>query len=252
MRIKELTRLSSTPIPKALMAGLAFILGILAYGLVLLHRDQEAFLVWIREDGLVEWLTFAELLIMAIYSCIVSRVFSRSEQGRPPRRLWLSLGLLFLFGAMEEISWGQRILGIESPQWFLRHNRQGETNLHNLLVFGVNINKLVFGKILAVLIGIYLLAVPLAYRLGQTFRDFITRWGVPIAQNYQILLGIIVVLVVEPHLRIAEKAGELRELCICFVFLLILLHPYNHEIFPLKAGAFWGWKAPFGESKARE
>jgi len=252
MRIKELARLSSTPIPKALVAGLAIVLGILVYGLVLLHKDQEAFLVWIREDGLVEWLTVVVLLIMSAFSGIMSYAFGRSQPGSGAKTVWLLLAFLCFFGAMEEISWGQRILGIESPQWFLRHNRQGETNLHNLLVFGVNINKLVFGKILAVLIGIYLLAVPLAYRLGQTFRDFITRWGVPIAQNYQILLGIIVVLVVEPHLRIAEKAGELRELCMCFVFLLILLHPYNHEIFPLKAGAFWGWKAPFGESKARE
>lgn len=234
MRIKELTRLSSTPIPKALMAGLAFILGILVYGLVLLHRDQEAFLVWIREDGLVEWLTFAELLIMAIYSCIVSRVFSRSEQGRAPRRLWLFLGLLFLFGAMEEISWGQRILGIESPEWFLKHNAQGEINVHNLLICGVKLNKLVFGKILSVLIGIYLLVVPLLYRLGEGFKDFADNWRIPIAQNYQVFLCLIVVLLVQPHLRLVAKAGELRELCVCFVFLLILLHPYNHDLFPLK------------------
>jgi hypothetical protein len=247
LRIKELAQLSSTPIPKAVVAGVAIVLGILIYGLVLLHKDQEAFLVWIREDGLVEWLTVVVLLIMSAFSIIMSYAFGRSKPGSAPKTVWLFLAFLFFFGAMEEISWGQRILGIESPEWFLKHNRQGETNLHNLLVFGVNINKLVFGKILAILIGIYLLAVPLAYRLSQKFRDFITRWGIPIAQNYQILLGIIVVLLVEPHLRIAEKAGELRELCICFVFLLVLVHPYNHEIFPLKAGAFWGWNVRSGE-----
>jgi hypothetical protein len=246
MRIKDLARLSSTPIPKALVGGLAIVLGILVYGLVLLHRDQEAFLVWIREDGLVEWLTVVVLLIMSVFSFIMSYHFGRWRPASGARRVWLFLGFLFLFGAMEEISWGQRILGIESPEWFLEHNRQGETNLHNLVIFGVNINKLVFGKILAILIGTYLLAVPLAYRLSQRFRDFITRWGIPIAQNYQILIGIIVVLLVEPHLRIAGKAGELRELCMCFVFLLVLLHPYNHETFPFKGLAFWGWKVPSG------
>ena len=56
----DLSRLSSTPMPKAVVAGVAIVLGILVYGLVLLHKDQEAFLVWIQEDGLVEWLTVQE------------------------------------------------------------------------------------------------------------------------------------------------------------------------------------------------
>ena len=121
MRIKELAQLSSTPMPKALIAGFAVCLGLLIYGLLLLHRDQEAFLVWIREDGLVEWLTFVELLIMSAFSFLISFTFNRSEPGSAVKRVWLFLGFLFLFGAMEEISWGQRILGIESPEWFLKH-----------------------------------------------------------------------------------------------------------------------------------
>ena len=230
MRIKELIQLSSTPIPKALMAGLAFILGIFVYGLVLLHQDQEAFLVWIREDGLVEWLTFVELLIMSAYSFIVVHAFRRSEPGSPAKRVWLFLGFLFLFGAIEEISWGQRVFGIESPVWFLKHNKQGEINVHNLLIYGVKINKLVFGKILAILIGIYLLVVPLLYRFKERFKDFIDRWRIPIAQNYQILLYVIVIILVQFHLSIAKKTGELLELSSCFFFLLILMHPYNQEL----------------------
>lgn len=229
MRIKELIQLSSTPIPKALMAGLAFILGIFVYGLVLLHQDQEAFLVWIREDGLVEWLTFGELLIMSAYSLTIAHAFSRSEQGIPAMRVWLFFGLVFLFGAMEEISWGQRVFGIESPEWFLKHNKQGEINVHNLLVYGVNINKVVFGKILAILIGIYLFAVPLLYRFNERVKDFIDRRGIPVAQNYQILLCVIVIIVVQLHLTLSKKAGELLELSNCFFFLLILVHPYNGE-----------------------
>ena len=238
MRIKELARLSSTPIPKALVAGLAIVLGILVYGLVLLHKDQEAFLVWIREDGLVEWLTVVVLLIMSAFSGIMSYAFGRSQPGSGAKTVWLLLAFLCFFGAMEEISWGQRILGIESPEWFLKHNAQGEINVHNLLICGVKLNKLVFGKILSVLIGIYLLVVPLLYRLGERFKDFADNWRIPIAQNYQVFLCLIVVLLVQPHLRLVAKAGELRELCMCFVFLLILLHPYNHEVFPLK------WRNP--------
>jgi hypothetical protein len=155
-----------------------------------------------------------------------------------------------LFGAMEEISWGQRILGIESPGWFLKHNKQGEMNLHNLLIYGVNINKLVFGKILGILIGFYLLAVPLLYRFNHRFKKFVNRWGIPIAQNYQILLSVLVIILVQLHLSLTGRAGELLELCNCFVFLLILVHPYNRQIFPLKELALWRWKVSFGEQKA--
>jgi hypothetical protein len=250
MRLKELTQPSSTPIPKALMAGLAFIMGIFVQGLVLLHQDQEAFLVLVREDGLVEWLTFGELVIMSAFSFMMSSAFNHSEPGSTAKRIWLFIGFLFLFGAMEEISWGQRILGIESPQWFLKYNKQGEVNVHNLLIYGVNINKLVFGKILAVIIGIYLLAVPLVYRFDERFKNLMNRWGIPIAQNYQIFLCASVIILVQLHLSLAGRAGELLELCNCFFFLLILVHPYNREIFPLKELTPRRWKISFGEQKA--
>lgn len=46
--------------------------------------------------------------------------------------VYLGLGLLFLFGAGEEISWGQRILGFQTPQPLSEVNKQEEFNLHNL------------------------------------------------------------------------------------------------------------------------
>ncbi|NIM99167.1 MAG: hypothetical protein GTO24_14135 [candidate division Zixibacteria bacterium] len=252
MRIKEVFRLSSTPIPKPLVAALAVILGILVYGLILLHRDQQAFLIWIREDGLVEWLTFVELLIMSVFSFITSYAFSLSEPGSGAKKVWILIGFLLLFGAMEEISWGQRVLSIESPKWFLEHNAQGETNIHNLVIGGAKINKLVFGKILAILVGFYLVVVPLWYRVSERFKEFIDRWGIPIPQNYQIMLFIIVIILIQPHLRLAEKAGELRELSSCFFFLLILVHPYNYEVFPLQGLAMLGRKVSPRVGKVRK
>jgi hypothetical protein len=252
MRIRELTKLSSTPVPKPLMAGLTFVLAILIDGLLLLHQDQGAFLVWIREDGFVEWLTFGEVLMASIFSFVMAHAFSLSEPGSAAKKVWIFIGFLFLFGAMEEISWGQRLLGIESPEWFLKHNAQGETNIHNLVIGGVKINKLVFGKILTILVGVYLIVVPLLYRFNGRFKDFINRWGIPIPQNYQLLLFITVILLIQPHLRLAKKAGELRELSSCFFFLLILAHPYNHEVFPLRGLAILGKKVSFQVGKVRE
>lgn len=231
---RGLLQLSSTPIPKAIIAEVILLLIIVTYGLILLHQDEEAFLFWIREDGLVEWLTFVVLIVMSAFSFIMSFTFSRSGAAGRAKKIWLFLGFLFLFGAMEEISWGQRILGIESPEWFMRHNRQFETNVHNLVIYGANLNKLVFGRFLGIIVLIYMLPMPILYRLNKSFKNFINRWGIPIPQNYQTLLLIILNIILQFHLGLTKKVSEMRELSTCFVFFLVLIHPFNDQVFPIK------------------
>ena len=74
------------------------------------------------EDNFLEWGTFA----FAIMASIV--FFIRGVLGS--QFAYLCCIAFFLF-AMEEISWGQRVFLIESPELFLRHNAQQEINLHN-------------------------------------------------------------------------------------------------------------------------
>ena len=52
--------------------------------------------------------------------------------GRRIARLPLGLAVVCFFGFGEEISWGQRIFGIETPAGLKQANSQQETNLHNL------------------------------------------------------------------------------------------------------------------------
>ena len=226
-RIKGFSQLAATPVPIPLIGGLVIVIGIVAYGLILLHHDPRAFSVWIREDGLAEWLTFLELLAMSVYSFVVSSDVNQTSETRVARNVWLCMGALFLFGAMEEISWGQRIFGIQSPEWFLRHNAQHETNIHNLVLWGVKLNKVIFGKGLAICVVIYLFFLPLFYRLNARVKRLIDRWGIPVAQNYQILLFILLAVTIRSHLRLAEKVSELLEFSSSYIFLLIVAHPYN-------------------------
>lgn len=235
---KDLFQLSSTPIPKAIIAELIILFIILTYGLVLLRQDEEAFLFWIREDGLVEWLTFVVLIVMSAFSFTMSFAFSRPGVEGRAKKVWLFFGFLFFFGAMEEISWGQRILGIESPEWFLKHNRQFETNVHNLVIYGVNLNKVVFGRFLGIMVLIYMLATPILYRLNRRYKDFNNRWAIPIPQNYEILLFIIINLILQYHLGLTKKVSEMRELSNCFFFFLVLIHPFNDQVFPIKGLSF--------------
>jgi len=74
------------------------------------------------EDNFLEWGTF----VFAIMASII--FFIRGFYGS--QFAYLCCIAFFLF-AMEEISWGQRVFLIESPELFLQYNAQKETNLHN-------------------------------------------------------------------------------------------------------------------------
>jgi len=95
-----------------------------------------------REDGLVEtvgalcFLGASALFLMA-YVCSGDRTLSipGSVRRRSRNLFYLAFSLVFMFGFLEEISWGQRLLGIETPGVLARGNQQNEINFHNLEVF---------------------------------------------------------------------------------------------------------------------
>ena len=95
-----------------------------------------------REDGIFEWLTVLALS-MSFVMCVHRVVVLRSEKNGVFIGVWCFLALVCFFGAGEEISWGQRIFNIESSEWFKQNNAQSETNLHNLIVEGKKVNKII-------------------------------------------------------------------------------------------------------------
>src|SRR4051812_13763210 len=118
---------------------LALVLIILITGYILFYTNVVRFEAYVQEDGIVEWLTVLGLVL----GCIVC--LRRFFVLRKHRTAWFlivtfGLALLLFFAAGEEISWGQRIFGIKSSEFFKERNSQGETNLHNLVVDGVKVN----------------------------------------------------------------------------------------------------------------
>ena len=140
------------------------------------------------------------------------------------------LGLFFMFGAGEEISWGQRLFEIESSGFFDENNAQGEMNLHNLVVNDTKINKLVFGKGLALMLLLYLAVLIPLYRRKLAAQRFMDKLAIPIAANYQIVAYILVLLVVQVLMDSSRK-GEMLEFSGSFVFLLNVVFPYNRSLF---------------------
>ena len=138
-------------------------------------------------------------------------------------------GGVLLFGMGEEISWGQRVFGIETPEFLAEANAQKETNLHNLVVKGTSINKLIFGKILAVGLFCYLIPMPIFFQRSTSIRQVFNRLAVPIPRIQHTLAILSAVILVETSR--ATKRGEITEFAITSLVLLMLLNPFNLTTF---------------------
>lgn len=109
------------------------------------------------EDGVMEWLSVVLLIIGCGFFVAIA---GRELRGRARPRRWLHLiaalgfALLFFLMFMEEISWGQRIIGFATPEQIAAQNWQGEFNLHN---FQTDLSELAF----YFATGIFLLLLPL-------------------------------------------------------------------------------------------
>lgn len=93
----------------------------------------DQYLTLIEEDTLLEYCQPVLYAIAAMLALTVSYRFWR--RSLPVHGVLFGLfasGLLFV--ALEEISWGQRIFHVETPDYFDRHNYQQEISVHNLLV----------------------------------------------------------------------------------------------------------------------
>ncbi|MEJ2756619.1 MAG: hypothetical protein P8104_12530, partial [Gammaproteobacteria bacterium] len=183
------------------------------------------------EDGLLEWLS-AFALGTTSFVCVQRLILHRNAYTLQQHLIIGLTALLFLFGAGEEISWGQRLLGITSPDFFEMNNIQGETNLHNLMIGETKVNKLIFGKLLAVGFLIYLgLLTPLHRRSGNV-AALLNAWAVPIPTRLQWWGYIGIILGVEGAIHVfseTPKRGELTECATSLVVMLTVLYPANRS-----------------------
>jgi len=218
----------SNKVSKSELLVLSIVAILFLIGFILVFTDVPLFEIYTVEDGIVEWLTVVGLLLASFTS------FKRAaDLGR--RRSWLFvvgclfLGLVLFFGAGEEISWGQRLLGIQSPDYFKENNTQGETNFHNLVLGGVRINRWIFSFLLSAVLAIYIIVIPLLYRSKKWMQRFVTYCGIPLPKVYQIISFLVIFGLSEliPH----EKRAELLEAGTAFMLFLIIRYPTNYKTF---------------------
>jgi len=206
-----------------------FILGLYA----ICGMDQETLIYLTREDGYVESMGAAFFGISG---------FLLSGLAIKYKNIFLGgLGALFLFGAGEEISWGQRILGIETPSYFLEENRQQEMNIHNLSWFhrrDVNDQKksgfalwLNMSRLFSLFWITYSILLPMAAGKYQALRTWLLRIRFPLSPP---LIGVLFLLnygvgkILELTLpsNLVFTAFEIKETNFAFLFACTAIYFY--------------------------
>lgn len=199
------------------------IIWFIAFAKIKSMESYEAFRVVVREDGWVEYLTALFLLLGAIV--LGSNAIKAMRLNDKKQLLFFTLAsLVFIFGAGEEISWGQRIFGIHTSEYFMEHNYQGETNLHNLKIGGIDLNILIFSNLMFIALAFYFIILPLLVWKVKFIRKLVIDFGVPLPQLHHIIL-LLVTNISVPLLIGMKKESELHELALTGILFLLFLNP---------------------------
>jgi hypothetical protein len=167
----------------------------------------------LTEDGIIEWMQFLSFAMTSglLFFAGVERL-KRGGKIDLATLGMLGLGAVVALAALEEISWFQRILHVQSSEFFAHNNRQGETNLHNLAIGGSgSIHKTIMLKMILLAGLTHNVILPLLARVRPAVRTFVEKFGVylpplPVSVIYLVLVALSHVLIDHP------RKGELGEL----------------------------------------
>jgi len=127
----------------AVVANLSILLTFILAA-ILNSYDEHLYYLSVQEDGYVEWATFWGFVVAAWIFAVTALHQLKVRRQLPWFMICLTMFCFFV--AMEEISWGQRLLDYRAPEYFLEQNYQQEFNLHNIAA--TRIRKLVLQAIL--------------------------------------------------------------------------------------------------------
>ncbi len=179
-------------------------------------RLPDVFYALDREDSVVEY-AHAVLYFLSSILAVLSFRFVRGLKIngllKKSWRILFALSAIVLFVlAGEEISWGQRIIGIETPEALKEINEQDETTLHNVSF----IFRYVYDAYL--LMGVYGITSWLLFHLniklfgvkiGEYFRPVLSRWY--LIPYFMVITGYVVwrYSVTDNSFDVWEEAAEL-------------------------------------------
>lgn len=177
---------------------------------------------------------FATSLLFLYGFRVARKTLEKSRVSLMKQLIYLGLAALFFFGAGEEISWGQRILGFQTPDSLTQVNRQEEFNVHNLTV--LETNKLLDADRLFdmfwFLFGVFTPALALVL---PAFRRFAARfipivfWGISLLFLYNYLWAKLAKVIYRSvytfdRIPFSQAIQEIKESNYALIFILVGLY----------------------------
>ena len=138
-----------------------------------------AYIAATYEDLVGEWAQVFFFAAAMIFSARLAVATSRF------RMFFAFLALACFYVVMEEISWGQRLFDIATPEFFQEHNLQKEINIHNFLIGPIRTTtKSATEYALAACLVLYGLVYPLALRSSVRTALWVEAKGIPAPPIY--------------------------------------------------------------------
>lgn len=203
-----------------------------------LGMGDAAIATLIPEDHYFEIVGAAALLATSILFLWGFRIapgfLDQSRTSLLKRWIYLGLALLFFFGAGEEISWGQRIFGIETPPALAELNKQDEFNFHNLSALEnsrfFTADRLfdMFWASFAVLTPALALILPSFRRFADKFIPIVS-WGIGLLFIYNYLWAKLAKVLYETayvyeRITLTQAVQEIKESNYAIIFILVGLY----------------------------
>jgi len=164
-----------------LLMSITILIGL--YVTTLSAWDAQSYRMLIREDGIVEYGSSFFWLLAAL-TLLFSAIKAKSS-GKIHNFLMLPYILLIAFFIIcggEEISWGQRIFVLNTPDFLKTVNVQNELTLHNIGSISV------FSNAFFLLTLIYFWGFPYIRAKNEKFRKFTDFYAFPMPNKYAVIV----------------------------------------------------------------
>ena len=171
------------------------------------YRFPVLYIHLIAEDSWGEYAT-----ITCFFIAFLMTAYALVKRPELRRAGFVLIGLFLLFCAMEEMSWGQRIFRIDSPETFKLYNNQKELNLHNLIF--IQYTKLIFQYCVLLWVAI----IPVLHSRLARFRKLSDFIGIPIVPARLSPFFYLALLFAFVHAT--PKSDEINELFFSMGFLI--------------------------------
>ena len=142
------------------------IVGIIYY---LFYFEIVIYFYFVTEDY---WAEYATFVCFGLASCFMGCAIILEKKLLNPWYILMAFALFFV--SLEEISWGQRLFNMETPDLFKQYNYQGEANFHNVIAWDINYHKYICHATL-----IWSILIPTITSKVKKSREIVDNLGFP-------------------------------------------------------------------------